>query len=91
MVSSQFGDWFKLLWDEINSAQLEEETKGFQKIVKGMDKEVRKWDVYLGIDGEIKNFLASVALSSALPASLSTTRFAVANASATGFPCRRSR
>jgi len=60
MVNFQFEDWKKLLWDQINAASLEEEAKGFQKIVKGMDKAVRTWDVYLGIDGIIKNFLVSV-------------------------------
>jgi dynein heavy chain len=60
MVDSQLEEWKKVLWDDINAGALEEETKAFQKIVKGMDKSVRMWDVYLGIDGLVKNFLVSV-------------------------------
>ena len=60
MVNFQLEEWKKLLWDQINGGALEEETKTFQKIVKGMDKAVRNWDVYLGIDAVIKNFLVSV-------------------------------
>ena len=60
MVEAQIEVWKSLLWDDINPAALEEESKTFQKIVKGMDKAVRLWDVYLGIDGLVKNFLVSV-------------------------------
>ena len=60
MIDSQIDVWKQLLWDDINAAALEEETKAFQKIIKGMDKAVREWDVYAGIDSVIKNFLVSV-------------------------------
>ena len=56
MVDAQIAVWKKLLWDDIKPSQLEEESKAFQKIVKGMDKSVRTWDVYLGIDAMVKNF-----------------------------------
>ena len=55
MVDSQIESWKKLLWDDIKPSQLEEDSKAFQKIVKGMDKAVRMWDVYLGIDAQVKN------------------------------------
>ena len=60
MVEAQVEVWKALLWDDIKPAALEEESKTFQKIVKGMDKGVRMWDVYLGLDGMVKNFLVSV-------------------------------
>ena len=60
MVEAQIEVWKSLLWDDIKPSALEEESKAFQKIVKGMDKGVRGWDVYLGIDGIVKNFLVSV-------------------------------
>ena len=60
MIDSQIEVWKQLLWDDINATALEEETKAFQKIIKGMDKAVRDWDIYSGIDNVIKNFLVSV-------------------------------
>ena len=39
---------------------LEEETKFFQKSIKASDKTVRMWDVYLGVDQLVKNFLTTV-------------------------------
>ena len=61
MVEAQIEVWKGLLWDDIQPAALEEESKAFQKIVKGMDKSVRMWDVYLRQSTAlVKNFLVSV-------------------------------
>ena len=60
MVEAQIEVSKGLLWDDIQPSSLEEESKAFQKIVKGMDKSVRMWDVYSGVDGTVKNFLVSV-------------------------------
>ena len=38
MIDSQIAVWKQLLWNDINAAALEEETKAFQKIIKGTDQ-----------------------------------------------------
>ena len=51
---------YQILWNDINAATLEEEAKTFQKIVRGLPKECRDWDIYRTVDASVKNFLVSV-------------------------------
>ena len=46
LVSSCFDDWKTTLWDEIDVETMEVECKKFVKEIRGMDKEMRAWDVY---------------------------------------------
>ena len=60
MVESQIESWKLILWDDIQATILEEETKAFQKLVRGSDKATREWDVYRGVADVVKDFLISV-------------------------------
>eukprot|EP00966_Prymnesium_polylepis_P164351 3799605-Prymnesium_polylepis.1 len=60
MVDSQIEAWKKILWNDIVASTLEEEAKQFQKLVRGLPKEARDWDIYRTVDQAIKNFLVSV-------------------------------
>eukprot|EP00965_Chrysotila_dentata_P180077 5946247-Pleurochrysis_carterae.AAC.2 len=60
IVQSQIEVWKKVLWEEINPGKMEEESKVFTKMVRGLDKSVRSWPCYLNVDQMVKNFLVSV-------------------------------
>ena len=60
MIESQVDTWKKILWNDIEASVLEEETKTFQKLVRGLDKATREWDIYRGCDSAVKNFLVSI-------------------------------
>ena len=55
MVKNSFENWKETLWREINGELLEAECKKFYKELRMFEKDVRVWDVYLGIDNVIKN------------------------------------
>ena len=46
LVTSCFDDWKTTLWTEIDVESMEVECKKFVKEIRGMDKEMRAWDVY---------------------------------------------
>lgn len=54
MVDAQTDAWKSILWNDIQASKLEEETKQFQKLVRGLDKAVRDWNVYSTVDSNIK-------------------------------------
>ena len=46
LVNSCFDDWKTTLWNQIDVESMEVECKKFVKEIRGMDKEMRAWDVY---------------------------------------------
>ena len=44
-------DWKTTPWLEINVDQMESNCKRFAYEIRGMDKEMRAWDTYLGKNG----------------------------------------
>uniref|UniRef100_A0A3P9B038 Dynein axonemal heavy chain 11 n=1 Tax=Maylandia zebra TaxID=106582 RepID=A0A3P9B038_9CICH len=59
MVTS-IEDWTKTPWKEINVEQMDMELRRFAKEMKMLDKEVRVWDVYMGLESTVKNLLTSL-------------------------------
>ncbi|KAF5892934.1 dynein heavy chain 11, axonemal-like, partial [Clarias magur] len=53
-------DWKKTPWKEINVEQMDMELRRFAKEMKTLDKEVRVWDVYAGLESTVKNLLTSL-------------------------------
>nr|XP_054595116.1 dynein axonemal heavy chain 11 [Nothobranchius furzeri] len=53
-------DWTKTPWKEINVEQMDMELRRFAKEMKMLDKEVRAWDVYAGLESTVKNMLTSL-------------------------------
>ncbi|GAA6104620.1 dynein heavy chain 11, axonemal, partial [Tachysurus ichikawai] len=53
-------DWRKTPWKEINVEQMDMELRRFAKEMKTLDKEVRVWDVYAGLEATVKNLLTSL-------------------------------
>ncbi|XP_078250276.1 dynein axonemal heavy chain 11-like [Pogona vitticeps] len=59
-VQMSIKDWMKTPWKQINVEQMAVELRRFAKDMKTLDKEVRAWDVYLGLESTVKNVLVSL-------------------------------
>uniref|UniRef100_G3PRS5 Dynein axonemal heavy chain 11 n=1 Tax=Gasterosteus aculeatus TaxID=69293 RepID=G3PRS5_GASAC len=67
-VKTSIEDWTKTPWKEINVEQMDMELRRFAKDyfyrmlkeMKMLDKEVRVWDVYMGLESNVKNLLTSL-------------------------------
>uniref|UniRef100_A0A671Z136 Dynein, axonemal, heavy polypeptide 9 like n=1 Tax=Sparus aurata TaxID=8175 RepID=A0A671Z136_SPAAU len=59
-VKTSIEDWTKTPWKEINVEQMDMELRRFAKEMKMLDKEVRVWDVYVGLESTVKNLLTSL-------------------------------
>ena len=55
-----FIDWKKTKWREINAEYMDNECKKFIYEIRFLDKEMRSWDVYTGIDNDVKNLVISL-------------------------------
>jgi dynein heavy chain len=60
IVRSSFEDWEQTKWREINSDSIDIECKKFVKELRGLDKEIRAWDAYNGVETDLKNMLTSL-------------------------------
>ncbi|XP_077869744.1 dynein beta chain, ciliary-like [Saccoglossus kowalevskii] len=60
LVRSSIEDWKTTLWQEINVEQMEMDCKKFAKDIRTLDKEMRAWDAYSGIESTVKNMLTSL-------------------------------
>lgn len=60
LVTSCFDNWKKTLWIAIDVESMEVECKKFVKEIRGMDKEMRAWDVYSGLESNVKNMVTSL-------------------------------
>ncbi|KAK5608169.1 hypothetical protein CRENBAI_003200 [Crenichthys baileyi] len=59
-IKTSIEEWTKTPWKEINVEQMDMELRRFAKEMKVLDKEVRAWDVYLGLESVVKNLLTSL-------------------------------
>uniref|UniRef100_A0A3B3UDD1 Dynein axonemal heavy chain 11 n=1 Tax=Poecilia latipinna TaxID=48699 RepID=A0A3B3UDD1_9TELE len=59
-VKTSIEEWTKTPWKEINVELMDMELRRFAKEMKMLDKEVRAWDVYLGLESTVKNLLTSL-------------------------------
>ncbi|KAG8432457.1 hypothetical protein GDO86_016919 [Hymenochirus boettgeri] len=59
-VRESIKDWMKTPWKQINVEQMDMELRRFAKEMKTLDKEVRTWHVYLGLESMVKNLLTSL-------------------------------
>ena len=60
MVRSSFEDWKTTPWKEINVEQMDMDCKKFAKDIRSLDKEMRAWDSYTGVEDSVKNMLTSL-------------------------------
>ena len=60
IVQSSIDDWKTTPWKEINVEQMELDCKKFAKDIRSLDKEMRAWDTYIGVENTVKNMLTSL-------------------------------
>ena len=60
IVRSSINDWKTTPWLEINVEQMEMDCKKFAKDLRALDKEMRAWDTYTGVESTVKNMLTSL-------------------------------
>ncbi|XP_071797739.1 dynein beta chain, ciliary isoform X1 [Asterias amurensis] len=60
IVRSSINDWKTTLWQQINVEQMEIDCKKFAKDIRSLDKEMRAWDAYGGLESTVKNMLTSL-------------------------------
>ncbi|XP_055876061.1 dynein beta chain, ciliary-like isoform X4 [Biomphalaria glabrata] len=60
MVRMMFEFWNNIRWSEIDVEQMDIDCKKLSKEIRTLDKEMRSWDVYLGLENELKNMITSL-------------------------------
>uniref|UniRef100_A0A7N8YQ50 Dynein, axonemal, heavy chain 9 n=1 Tax=Mastacembelus armatus TaxID=205130 RepID=A0A7N8YQ50_9TELE len=60
LVESSMAAWKMTPWREIHVEDMELECKHFSKDIRGLDKEVRAWEAFTGLDSRVKNLLTSL-------------------------------
>ncbi|XP_039595259.1 dynein heavy chain 9, axonemal [Polypterus senegalus] len=60
MVKSSINDWKTTRWRDINVENMDQDCKRFSKDIRGLDKEMRAWDAFTGLDDTVKNILTSL-------------------------------
>ena len=60
IVRSTFNDWKQTRWREINADAMDAECKKFAKEIRSLDKEMRAWDAYTGVENDVKNLMTSL-------------------------------
>ncbi|XP_007433956.1 dynein heavy chain 9, axonemal, partial [Python bivittatus] len=60
LVISSTNEWETTKWIDINVENMELECKKFAKSIRNLDKEMRAWDAFSGLDNRVKNILTSL-------------------------------
>jgi len=60
IVHSSIDDWKTTPWLEINIDNMNEDCKKFAKEIRLLDKEMRAWDAYTGVEATVKNMMTSL-------------------------------
>ncbi|XP_050529246.1 dynein beta chain, ciliary-like [Daktulosphaira vitifoliae] len=60
VVKSWIESWQDTLWKDVDTEIMDIELKRFAKELKGMDKEIREWEVYIRIENMVKNMMTSL-------------------------------
>uniref|UniRef100_A0A9L0SQL6 Dynein axonemal heavy chain 17 n=1 Tax=Equus caballus TaxID=9796 RepID=A0A9L0SQL6_HORSE len=60
MVNTSIDDWKTTKWKNINVEQMDIDCKKFAKDVRSLDKEMKSWDAFVGLDNTVKNMITSL-------------------------------
>ncbi|NXW79744.1 DYH9 protein, partial [Hirundo rustica] len=60
LVNTSLDEWQTTRWADINVESMDLECKRFAREIRNLDKEVRAWDAFSGLDGKVKNMLAAL-------------------------------
>lgn len=59
-VNTSIDDWKTTRWKDINVEQMDVDCKKFSKDIRSLDKEMRSWDAFTGLDSSMKNMITSL-------------------------------
>ncbi|XP_011788533.1 PREDICTED: dynein heavy chain 17, axonemal [Colobus angolensis palliatus] len=60
VVNTSIEDWKTTKWKDINVEQMDVDCKKFAKDVRSLDKEMKTWDAFVGLDNTVKNMITSL-------------------------------
>ncbi|XP_008853923.1 dynein heavy chain 9, axonemal [Nannospalax galili] len=60
MVTSSIHAWEATKWRDINVETMDLECKRFARLIRNLDKEVRAWDAFIGLESTVLNTLTSL-------------------------------
>ncbi|KFW03432.1 Dynein heavy chain 9, axonemal, partial [Fulmarus glacialis] len=60
LVNTRLVDWQTTKWVDINVENMDLECKKFAREIRNLDKEMRAWDAFTGIDSKVKNMLTAL-------------------------------
>ncbi|XP_025892623.1 dynein heavy chain 17, axonemal [Nothoprocta perdicaria] len=60
LVNTSIDDWKTTRWKDINVEQMDIDSKKFAKDIRSLDKEMRSWDAFSGLDNSVKNMITSL-------------------------------
>ncbi|XP_048222854.1 dynein axonemal heavy chain 17 [Perognathus longimembris pacificus] len=60
LVNTSIDDWKTTKWKDINVEQMDIDCKKFAKDVRSLDKEMKTWDAFVGLDNTVKNMITSL-------------------------------
>lgn len=59
-MNTRIDDWKTTKWKDINVEQMDIDCKKFAKEVRSLDKEMKAWDAFVGLDNTVKNMITSL-------------------------------
>lgn len=60
LVRTSIDEWKTTPWKDIDVENMDMECKKFAKDIRGLDKEMRTWDAFNGLEVTVKNMLTSL-------------------------------
>ncbi|NXU85060.1 DYH17 protein, partial [Xiphorhynchus elegans] len=60
LVNLSIDTWKTTRWNELNIEDMDIECKKFAKDIRSLDKEVKSWDAFTGLDSNMKNMITSL-------------------------------
>lgn len=59
-VNLSIAAWNTTKWSDLNVEDMDIECKKFAKDIRSLDKEVKSWDAFTGLDSSMKNMITSL-------------------------------
>ena len=60
LVRTAIDEWKTTQWKNIDVENMDMECKKFSKDIRGLDKDMRTWDAFMGLEVTVKNMLTSL-------------------------------
>ncbi|XP_027763088.1 dynein heavy chain 9, axonemal-like [Empidonax traillii] len=60
LVNTSLSDWQTTKWVDINVENMDLECRKFAREIRNLDKEMRAWDAFTGLESKVKNMLTAL-------------------------------